>query len=106
MKSLAGDALSGSKSAVEFFNIETLDVVNLSSCFVSISTVSFITFGEGGKIGIDFLLFFISLDADLFIAISVIFVLLLLRFRSIFRYIYGVFCFWILVKNKRKLKTT
>ena len=104
MKSLAGDALSGSKSAVEFFNIETFDVANISSCFVSISTVSFITFGEGGKIGIDFLLFFISLDADLFIISSVTFVLLLLRFRSIFRYIYAVFCFWILVKNKRKLR--
>jgi len=99
IKSLAGDALSGSKSAVECLNVDTLDVTKLSSCFISISTVSLITFGEGGKIGIDFFLF-ISFDADFFIAISTVCVLLLLRFRSIVRYIYAGFCFGLFIEKK------
>jgi hypothetical protein len=99
MKSLDGDALSGSKSAVEFLNIDTLDVTKLSSCFVSISTVSFITFGEGGKIGIDLFLFFISFDVSIFMHFSTVGVLLLLRFRSIVRYIYAGFCFGLFIEN-------
>ena len=97
MKSLAGDALSGSKSAVEFFNMETLDVTKVSSWFLS--TVSFITFGEGGKIGIDLFLLFISFDVSIVMHFSTVGVLLLLRFRSIFRYIYAAFCFGLFIEK-------
>lgn len=102
IKSLAGDALSGSNNAIEFRNREGLSPdIDVSSCIFPVEST--IIFGDGGKIVIDF--------SILFMEISGIFVLLLLRFLSIIRYIYAGFLFLKILQKielfgKRKLKTT
>jgi hypothetical protein len=90
IKSLAGDALSGSNNAIEFRTIDGLTAaMDVSSCIVPVEST--IIFGDGGNIVIDvFLFLFVSI---LFMEISGRFVLPLLRFLSIIRYIYAGFLF-------------